>query len=312
MKTGTGSKFTVPPGHAVDPFVLGLEIVRKTGNPKEFQVSCPFHDDSHPSATLNVTNGLFYCFGCHTNSDAGKIAKTLGGYVSFVPITELKGMESSEIGEIDDWRSALSLAKLAFGNEYLAERNVHDALVKRYGIVALDNGIGFPIKNMNLYTIGMQVRQYHSTTSKYLFYGEQSLLWPIQDFNNLVMNDKIFITEGVFGALRAIKSGLFGFALMGAGRVGPTMSGFTSMFRTFGVMDEDDAGFLAAAKLTILGIPCLKVIGFEADSEDTKRWREVTADVYNFTISTQYFVDRYSDPQKAVEIVTKFRRQLYG
>lgn len=27
-------------------------------------VLCPFHDDTHPSMSVNLDNGLFYCFAC--------------------------------------------------------------------------------------------------------------------------------------------------------------------------------------------------------------------------------------------------------
>ena len=34
------------------------------------QVKCPFHPDSHASASVNLSEGLFNCFGCEIKGDA--------------------------------------------------------------------------------------------------------------------------------------------------------------------------------------------------------------------------------------------------
>ena len=32
-------------------------------------VICPFHDDHHPSLSVNINNGLFNCFACDAKGD---------------------------------------------------------------------------------------------------------------------------------------------------------------------------------------------------------------------------------------------------
>jgi hypothetical protein len=46
---------------------LGLELHRKG---RTLVARCPFHDDEHPSLTVNVERGLWYCFPCATGGDA--------------------------------------------------------------------------------------------------------------------------------------------------------------------------------------------------------------------------------------------------
>ncbi len=45
---------------------LGFEL-RRVG--REFVTRCPFHDDGHPSLTVNAERGLWYCFPCGIGGD---------------------------------------------------------------------------------------------------------------------------------------------------------------------------------------------------------------------------------------------------
>lgn len=36
---------------------------------KEFMACCPFHEDKHPSFSVNEDAGVFYCFGCGVTGD---------------------------------------------------------------------------------------------------------------------------------------------------------------------------------------------------------------------------------------------------
>lgn len=38
-----------------------------------YKIKCPFHDDSHASATVNLEYEAFNCFGCGTKGDAYKL-----------------------------------------------------------------------------------------------------------------------------------------------------------------------------------------------------------------------------------------------
>src|SRR3989304_5198101 len=36
---------------------------------KEWKACCPFHEDKHPSFSVNEESGVFYCFGCGATGD---------------------------------------------------------------------------------------------------------------------------------------------------------------------------------------------------------------------------------------------------
>jgi len=48
--------------------VVGQYIsLRRAG--KEYIACCPFHEDKHPSFSINEEEGVFYCFGCGATGD---------------------------------------------------------------------------------------------------------------------------------------------------------------------------------------------------------------------------------------------------
>lgn len=49
--------------------------------PNSSQISglCPFHQDSNPSFSVNVKNGLFYCFGCHEHGNIYQFVSKIDG-----------------------------------------------------------------------------------------------------------------------------------------------------------------------------------------------------------------------------------------
>jgi len=42
---------------------------KQTKKGTELRLSCPFHEDSTPSLSVNVDRGIFYCFGCRVKGD---------------------------------------------------------------------------------------------------------------------------------------------------------------------------------------------------------------------------------------------------
>ena len=53
-----------------------LKVCGKAGN--EWQCLCPYHDDSHPSFSINVENGVFICFACGVKGTMNDLAVHLG------------------------------------------------------------------------------------------------------------------------------------------------------------------------------------------------------------------------------------------
>ena len=42
---------------------------KQTKKGTELRLSCPFHEDATPSLSVNVSRGIFYCFGCKSKGD---------------------------------------------------------------------------------------------------------------------------------------------------------------------------------------------------------------------------------------------------
>lgn len=55
---------------------LGFEL-RRVG--REYVTRCPFHDDEHPSLTVNVERGVWYCFPCGIGGDGIAFVERLRG-----------------------------------------------------------------------------------------------------------------------------------------------------------------------------------------------------------------------------------------
>lgn len=250
-----------------DPVALGLDVIRGMGS-NEYLVRCPYHKDSHPSAEYNIEKGLFYCFGCHTSKTAKQLAADLEGALQPMGRATLERLSA-----LDD-REWMNLMRnpLAIDNEYLAGRRVTNEQVRRFDIRANEDGIIIPIKDVFDRVTGLQIRHY-SLKPKYMIYGERQLVWPM---NFLVAHPpQIFVTEGIFGALRADRYALGCAAILGSGSIGPAVKVLKMMrSRVYGVFDNDFAGYLAAGKFTLHDIPVIIQEG-EPDEWTHEEWLHV-------------------------------------
>jgi hypothetical protein len=65
IKTGNGKQDGLIPGQMADYFILFSPHVEKLTRQGEQAIGlCPFHDDHHPSFSLNVRTGQWICFAC--------------------------------------------------------------------------------------------------------------------------------------------------------------------------------------------------------------------------------------------------------
>ena len=231
-----------------DPYALGLDIVGRSG--KELVVSCPFHDDSHPSAEYNFEKGLFYCFGCHTSKTAQELALELGGYLIKVSSSTILRIDNyEELAISKEWINLMRVP-LAYGNPYLKERMVAEYQIDRHEIRANKQGIIFPLRNQWGELKGFQMRQLEKRP-KYLFFGEKTPVFPMNRFMGW---RKFLVVEGIFGALRAELFGVPAIATLGSSNVLEVSNILKGMSnKPFILMDHDAAGFLAAGKYALLG-----------------------------------------------------------
>lgn len=251
-----------------DPFLIGLEVSGKSRG--EYICRCPFHADKHPTgACFNPRTGLFFCFVCSAKSKAENLANILGGSSHKVPVIS-KDYTVEEV----EWSGVLR-APLAFGNTYLRSRQVTDDQVKRFGIRALPKGVAIPVCDTTGKEIGCVIRQYKGTLPRYLSLGEKPPLWNLQNLMKREPATKIWVVEGIFGALRADRAGVFAVATM-TSSLQKEGKHYLSNFFPYVLFDDDFAGYLGAAKF-LQEVPLAKVAipGGEADEMSIIEWQHL-------------------------------------
>lgn len=257
-------------GYLYDVQQLGLDTVRYEGG--EFVCKCinPHHIDSHPSAYFNPYSGLFFCHSCGFAANVKQIAELTGGRIYKIQSNNLLNQYSDLDG---DWHKYLT-GKIAINNQYLVSRNIPNELIEKYEIQEFSNGVSFPIKNIFNEVVGCLIR-YNTNKKKYRYmqYGEKTV-WPKQEWNDFDNNKKIYVTEGIFGALNAIKNGYQAFTIFGANVIPREYQ--LGKSNLVGLFDNDLAGHLASINLLNFNPSALVHIpGCESDELTKEQWIDI-------------------------------------
>jgi DNA primase len=297
-----------------DPSLLGLQVARVMGD--ELQVFCPYHFDNHPSASYNMMKGLFYCFGCHESKTSKQLANELGG--SLVPMRSIPDEYISRPGDDLDWVSLTKARVASEENEYLKDRLVQPWQILKHNIRENSDGILFPMRDRFGKIRGMQIRHY-KRKPKYKFYGERTPIWPMLELTNAKgrANRNIYLTEGIFGALRIE-------LLMGAGQAYAIMGSSSiervakivkmlSFVTPYALMDSDRAGLIAAGKFALHGINVLLPPRNWPDSPDEYEYGYKRADALRDltpTTSVMDVIERSDNPEQIQRILEKYWRKM--
>lgn len=285
-----------------DPRAMGLEVGEIMGS--EATVLCPFHDDHHPSATFNMTSGLFHCFACGEGMSATQLVRALGTNIVRVPVMLTPRVRNRE--EVE-WRNVLN-APIAIDNPYLLSRGVGNDLIHEYGIRDVRYGVAFVNYDPAGRPIGAQIRRYEGEP-RYLFVGQRAPVWPMAVLTSH-KTTPLFVVEGVFGALRGLSAGVDTVAVMGASAV-HSANRLLNGRRTMTVFDADFAGYLGAAKFIYLrGSPAL-VPGAEADELPVEQWAHLERES-RFTTSVYELQERSGDPAKFQRLMTTFTGRVFA
>jgi len=70
------------------------------------KISCPgpmhANGDRHPSASVNMTDGMFTCFACGMRGDGYDLMEEMHGYTA-KNVNEMFGLEGAKEGADDTW-----------------------------------------------------------------------------------------------------------------------------------------------------------------------------------------------------------------
>lgn len=225
-----------------DPIALGLDVTKISNG--EAYCLCPFHGDHKPSASFNVTTGLFICYACGAQSNAASLTHVLGGSVVMTTHEFL----ISKVTTTDDkeWQWILG-CEMAYDNEYLASRGVTNKQVKDFDIRQFSMGVGFIFRNKKGTPIGTQIRlSAEDVSNRYLILGEKPPFWP---YTSSFKSSNVVLVEGPFGVLNANRHGVENaFAVIGAQSVVRAASYLHGIRKKTIIFDDDVAGNIAAGK----------------------------------------------------------------
>lgn len=141
----------------------------------EVSVRCPFHEDKHPSASVNMDKGVFFCHSCHRGLTFKQLEQELDqmcGDPVFPPADTEHHEETT-------------------AEQYLLSRGFHSST---------DLGVDVSVQGDYLMFGNVQGRRLKGEGPKYLNEkGEKGLMWfgPRPQSTN----DSVWLVEGVFDAM---------------------------------------------------------------------------------------------------------------
>lgn len=257
-------------GFYYDVYALNLNVIRAESG--EFVCKCinPEHIDTHPSAYFNPRSGLFFCHSCGFSANIYQVAELTDGKI----VKTNSNNSTNDFSDTeDDWHKYLT-GNLATKNPYLIKRNIPTNLIEQFNIQEFQGGISFPIYNIFNEVVGVQIRYTRANTKiRYRYFGDKTI-WPKHNLSEYDFSKPVYITEGIFGALNAIKNGYQAFTIFGSENIPKEYQiGFPNLI---GLFDNDLAGYLASMNLLNF-VPNSKIYfpGCEADELSGKQWTEI-------------------------------------
>jgi hypothetical protein len=237
----------------------------------EVLVICPFHDDRHPSMSVNLESGLYHCFTCGASGGPKRLVTKTGGVLE--EINELERPAVYEETKREALAQMLKAGKLIKKEHpYLAMRGVTMKQTLAYGLRDYGTSIGFPIYQDGE-CIGIQMRNISKYGLwRYRVVGEKPHL--LRSMENSW--SALIVTEGFFGMLNAERNlPAFSHAtVLGASHDGNLWlrPGETA----YCVFDADEAGLRCAARC-LINTPNVMVCtpGAEADELNHDQWIEI-------------------------------------
>lgn len=256
--------------YGYDANTLNLIVRGYSGN-NEVIVKCPNpnHSDSNPSSCFNTDSGLLYCFSCGFSANATQLAVLAN--LTYLPSKQILPNYQKDTEEL--WLE-FDRFKSAKDDEYLNSRGVTNQNIKDFDIRKCSKGIVFLFRDFRGKLIGAQLRQFNKKP-KYLTFGQRSL-WDLTKLSNYNPSEPIYLTEGVFGAIRGFNAGKQTLAVIGAMIRENSLRPIINYPKIFGLFDNDLAGYIAGARL-LKFIPQSSIVipGLESDELSIENWSKI-------------------------------------
>lgn len=216
----------------------------------EFVTLCPFHHDTHPSCSINLSKGVFKCFSCDAKGDLyGFLAASSGVSRTAVKRQIEAGTETPATLSLSlalNWHK--TLVKNNIAKRRLLKKGIDAATIEKYQL-GLD-GKRYTIPIFNKKGILINIRKYlpdakQNKTISMKGYGGATL-YPIESLDKEI----IVITEGEMKALLLCKMKYNGITSTGGGK--SWSKDWLSFFKDKTIIlifDIDETGTISATRI---------------------------------------------------------------
>lgn len=221
--------------------ILGISgEIYKRG--KEMKLCCPFHDDSHPSFSINLENGIWFCYSRCGGGDWMEFIERIKVDDQYAPLENIDSVPEKPKEPI---------------LKSLLDRGFTREMFEKWGIV-WDEKIGamrFPILDMGGQTESNLWRYPEGVTPKYRYepgFKRSETLYGLWRLDS-VLGDVVLV-EGPLDAVWVQEAGLSGLAILGSS-LSESQAKMISQLKANRVIlcfDNDPAGIIATQKATSL------------------------------------------------------------
>lgn len=215
-------------------------------NNEELKVLCPFHEDTHPSASINTYKDLFHCWVCNIGYNEEQFIARINGISNSDALKLLNKYQVQDKWEVEKgllWSDQTMLTKvmsLGFSKELIEEMKlglIKDEVGKKYlGIPIYYNNILVDVRRYNIMKYENQPKMKSNDNAR--------VGWLVPYDKFLSSNEICYLFEGEKDMLMARELGINAYTLTGGAGAVPNEY-VINAFKDKDIVicyDNDDAG----------------------------------------------------------------------
>ena len=215
-------------------------------NSEEVKVLCPFHEDTHPSASINTYKDLFHCWVCDIGYNEEQFIARINGISNTDAVKLLNKYQVQDKWEVEKgllWSDQTMLTKvisLGFSKELIEEMKlglIKDEFGKKYlGIPIYYNNILVDVRRYNIMKYENQPKMKSNDNAR--------VGWLVPYDKFLSSNEICYLFEGEKDMLMARELGINAYTLTGGAGAVPNEY-VINAFKDKDIVicyDNDDAG----------------------------------------------------------------------
>jgi DNA primase len=178
------------------------------GHGVERQFTCPVHRDEHPSASVNVAKGVWYCYRCHAH---GTVDGAIYDDVDLDPFALVKDLAESDYEEFfpESWLDTFDAA--GPGSYWLSRFEPETAAHFRLGYDAVADAATYPLRHPSNKLLGVVRRPLADPKTRYRYPARAKTTRLLFNYDPCV-SSRVVLTEGATDAMAAWEVGHIAFA----------------------------------------------------------------------------------------------------